>query len=117
MEPSSPNTIFNVKALHEALKALDITNVVQRTMALADDESPAYAWLDSAGRFQLAESAREIDGLLLFQVSEYDPEFGHVNYHIAPWLKEIGLLDFHDKLRSILNQEITSGESALESES
>jgi hypothetical protein len=105
VEPNPFKSIFNVNALQDVLNNLDLTDVVQRTMALADDESPAYAWLDAAGEIQLAESAREIDGLVLFQVKEYNPESCEVNFKIATWIHEIGLVDFESLLRSALEAE------------
>jgi hypothetical protein len=102
VEPNPYELILNVNALQDALINLDLTDLVRQTRALADDNSSAYAWLDSAGRIQIAESVREIDGLILFQVSEPNPEFSDQNYHIPGWVKELGLLEFHENLRSVL---------------
>ncbi len=106
MERSSLNTIFNVKALHEALKALDLNDVIRRTLALADDDSPGYAWLDVTGKIYLAESPSEIDGLILFEVKTNNPAFPkEVPFHISSWVLELGLTDFRNHLQGLLESE------------
>ncbi len=106
MESITFESIFNVNTLKHALENLNITDVVRRTLELADDDAPGYAWLDSSGKIQLTESAREIDGLVFFEAWEPCSEFRYEeNFRIAKWIHEIGFTDFEIRLRVALESE------------
>jgi hypothetical protein len=106
VESTTFKSIFNVNALESALGNLDITDVVRRTIVLADDDSPGYAWLDASGQIQFSESPREIDGLVFFEVCEPSSEIrNEETFRIAKWIREIGFTDYEIRLRVALESE------------
>jgi hypothetical protein len=109
VESTTFKSIFNVKALKHALENLNLPDVVRRTIALADDDSPGYAWLDASGQIQFSESPREIDGLVFFEVCEPSSEIrNEETFRIAKWIQGIGLTELETLLRSVLEAETSN---------
>ncbi len=103
------DSIFNVDALRAALGRLDLTEVARRTVEAAEDYMPGCAWLDATGEVHYAETMSEVEGLVLCQSTEQDPDDELDDcYWVAEWLREVGLEEVADRLESELAQSLTA---------
>lgn len=102
MDAHPETSILNISQLRVVLERLDINEVAKRTIELAEDYMPGCAWLDSQGKVQYAETMSEVDGLMLCQATEVDPDSpDEVPFWVASWLDEL-YPDFADRLRDAL---------------
>ena len=97
-------SIFNMSQLRAALERLDLNEGATRTVELAEDYMPGCAWLDSQGNIHFAETMGEVDGLVLSQATELDPDSpDEVPFWVASWLDEL-FPDVAERLRNALAQ-------------
>ena len=90
MDAHPETSILNISQLRVVLERLDINEVAKRTIELAEDYMPGCAWLDSQGKVQYAETMSEVDGLMLCQATEVDPDSpDEVPFWVASWLDEL----------------------------
>lgn len=120
MDANHKSSILNINQLRTSLERLDLTDVANRTIELAEDYMPGCAWLDAQGNVQYGETLREIDGLVLCMASQVEvdedgvEDSDEVPFWVALWLDEI-FPDIADRLRTTLS-EATWGTSAQEVE-
>lgn len=114
MDTHHETSIFNINHLRAALERLDLSEVAQRTIELAEDYMPGCAWLDSQGEIHFAETMGEVQGLVLCQATEFDEDSpDEVPFWVASWLDEI-LPDIAERLRTALAEATWSSETAPE---
>mgnify|MGYP000996611823 CR=1 FL=1 len=111
MDAAHEPTIFNIDQLHAALGRLDLNEVAKRTTELAEDYMPGAAWLDRQGKVHIAETMNQVEGVVLCQATEVDPDSpDEVPFWVASWLDEL-FPDIAERLRTAL-AEATWGTSA-----
>ena len=90
MDVNNDPTIFNINQLRGALEQLDLNEVAKRTIELAEDYMPGCASLDASGNVHFAETMGDVDGLVLCQATEVDPDSpDEVPFWVASWLDEL----------------------------
>jgi hypothetical protein len=95
-------SIFNFNQLRAALQKLDSSELAIRICQLAEDQMPGCAWLDNQGSVHFAETMSEVDGLMLCQATEVDPDSpDEVPFWVATWLDEI-YPDIAERLKTAL---------------
>lgn len=93
------DSIFNVDALRAALGRLDLTEVARRTVEAAEDYMPGCAWLDATGEVHYAETMSEVEGLVLCQSTEQDPDDdSSIPFWVASWVVDLGFFEFGEEL-------------------
>lgn len=114
MDAAHEPTIFNIDQLRAALELLDLNEVAIRTLELAEDYMPGAAWLDRQGKVHIAETMSQVDGLVLCQATEVDPDSpDEVPFWVASWLDEL-FPDIAKRLRTALAEAIWGSGSAPE---
>lgn len=102
MDAHHETTILNISQLRTSLERLDLNEVAKRTIELAEDYMPGCAWLDSQGNIHFAETMGDVDGLVLCQATEVDPDSpDEVPFWVASWLDEL-FPDIAERLRDAL---------------
>ena len=90
MDANQEPSIFNINLLRAALERLDLNDVAQRTLELAEDYMPGCAWLDANGELHFAETMAEVGGLVLclcHEEAQDSPD--EVPFWVASWLDEL----------------------------
>lgn len=89
MDANHETSIFNITQLRAALELLDLNQVAIRTVELAEDYMPGCAWFDAKGEIQFAETMNQVEGVVLCQATEVDPDSpDEVPFWVASWLDE-----------------------------
>jgi hypothetical protein len=98
------------------LERLDLADIAKHTVELAEDYMPGCAWLDANGEIQHAETMGEVDGLVLCQATDVDPDSAdEVPFWVASWLEEL-FPEIADRLRTALAEATWGTRSAPEAE-
>ncbi|MCC6402906.1 MAG: hypothetical protein IT207_02750 [Fimbriimonadaceae bacterium] len=109
MDANHESSIFNVTQLRGALEQLDLNEVATRAIELAEDYMPGCAWLDANGEIHFAETMSQVDGLVLCQATEVDPDSpDEVPFWVASWLDEL-FQDIAGALRTALALAVGTG--------
>jgi len=102
-------SILNVVVLRAVLERLDLAEVANVTITLAEDYMPGCSWLDERGEVHYAETMSEVDGLALCQVQEPDEDDELDDcFWVARWVREVGLEEVADRLESELILALTT---------
>lgn len=116
MDAAHEPTIFNIDQLRVVLERLDSIEVATRTTELAEDYMPGAARLDRQGRVHIAETMSQVDGLVLCQATEVDPDSpDEVPFWVASWLDEF-FPGIAERLRTALALASWGNDSAPEME-
>jgi len=114
MDVNHETSIFDSKQLRAALERLDLADIAKHTLELAEDYMPGAAWLDSQGKVHFAETMSQVDGLVLCQATEVDPDSpDEVPFWVASWIDEF-YPDIADRLRIALAEATWGTASAPE---
>ncbi|MBX3110256.1 MAG: hypothetical protein KF743_13835 [Fimbriimonadaceae bacterium] len=102
MDANHETSIFSITQLRAALELLDLNEVATRTVELAEDYMPGCAWFDAKGEIQFAETMNLVEGVVLCQATEVDPDSpDEVPFWVTSWLDEI-FPDIAERLRIAL---------------
>jgi hypothetical protein len=102
MDANHETSIFDINHLRAALDRLDLNEVATRTIELAEDYMPGCAWFDAKGEIRFAETMNQVEGVVLCQATEVDPDSpDEVPFWVASWLDDI-LPDIAERLRIAL---------------
>lgn len=116
MDANYEVSIFKINQLRAALEKLDLNDVAQRTLELAEDYMPGCAWLDANGELHFAETMGEVGGLVLclcHEEAQDSPD--EVPFWVASWLDEL-FPDIAKRLRTALAEATWGNASAPEME-
>lgn len=102
-----PDSIFDVDALRAAVEHLDLTEVARRTVEAAEVYLPGCAWLDATGEVRYAETTSEVDGLVLCQSTEQDPDDdSSIPFWVASWVVDLGFFELAEELTQQLGMRV-----------
>lgn len=102
MDANHETSIFDINHLRAALDRLDLNEVATRTIELAEDYMPGCAWFGAKGEIQFAETMNQVEGVVLCQATEVDPDSpDEVPFWVASWLDDI-FPDIAERLRIAL---------------
>jgi len=125
MDANQEPSIFNINLLRAALERLDLNDVAQRTLELAEDYMPGCSFIDAQGNVHYGETLREILGLVICLATEdevngdsderSEGEVDEVPFWVASWLDEL-FPDIAERLRTALAEATWGNASAPEVE-
>lgn len=102
-----PDTIFDLDALGAALGRLDLVEVARRTVEVAEVYMPGCAWLGANGVVHYAETLGEVEGLVLCQSTEQDPDDDSaIPFWVAAWVTDLGFPELAEQLSQHLGTRV-----------